>query len=146
MSRNGFRVLDSDLHVIEPRDLYERYLDPRYKARAPRPLDARQAYVSNWIVDGYGKVGDRGYEEHPLGTGPYRFKARRAGDSVSFEARSDWKTHWRVGANWAKHGAFKEIVFRKIPEVATRVATLRTGEQDIADLTPELIREGERAE
>jgi hypothetical protein len=25
MSRNGFRVLDSDLHVIEPRDLYERY-------------------------------------------------------------------------------------------------------------------------
>src|SRR5437016_14042432 len=54
MSRNGFRVLDSDLHVIEPRDLYERYLDPRYKARAPRPLDARQAYVSNWIVDGYG--------------------------------------------------------------------------------------------
>ena len=54
MSRNGFRVLDSDLHVIEPRDLYERYLDPRYRARAPRPLDARQAYVSNWIVDGYG--------------------------------------------------------------------------------------------
>ena len=42
MSRSGFRVLDSDLHVIEPRDLYERYLDPRYKARAPRPLDARQ--------------------------------------------------------------------------------------------------------
>ncbi len=54
MSRNGFRVLDSDLHVIEPRDLYERYLDPRYQPRAPRPLDARQAYVSNWIVDGYG--------------------------------------------------------------------------------------------
>src|SRR6266516_2571879 len=54
MSRNGFRVLESDLHVIEPRDLYERYLDPRYKARAPRPLDTRQAYVSNWIVDGYG--------------------------------------------------------------------------------------------
>src|SRR5262245_65877159 len=53
MSRNGFRILDSDLHVIEPRDLYERYLEPGYKGRAPRPLDARQAYVSNWIVDGY---------------------------------------------------------------------------------------------
>src|SRR5437667_5217757 len=37
----------------------------------------------------YGKVGDKGYEEHPLGTGPYRFKSRRAGDSVSFEARPD---------------------------------------------------------
>src|SRR5262249_62357556 len=47
----------------------------------------------------YQKVGDRGYEEHPLGTGPYRFKSRRAGDSMSFEARSDWNTHWRVGAH-----------------------------------------------
>jgi peptide/nickel transport system substrate-binding protein len=93
----------------------------------------------------YDKVGDRGYEEHPLGSGPYRFKARRAGDSVSFEARSDWKTHWRVGADWTKHGAFKEIVFRKVPEVATRVAMLRTGEADIAELTPEVIREVERA-
>ena len=93
----------------------------------------------------YEKVGDRGYEEHPIGTGPYRFKSRRAGDSVSFEARSDWKTHWRVSTHWAKHGAFKEIVFRKIPEVATRVATLRTGQADIAELTPEVIREVERA-
>ena len=53
MSKHGFRVFDSDLHVIEPRDLYERYLDPRYQARAPRPLDARLAYVSNWVVDGW---------------------------------------------------------------------------------------------
>src|SRR3989441_10126831 len=52
MSKQGFRVLDSDLHVIEPQDLYERYLDRRYARRAPRPLEARQAYVSNWIVDG----------------------------------------------------------------------------------------------
>src|SRR5207247_2795519 len=78
----------------------------------------------------YGKVGDKGYEEHPLGTGPYRFKSRRAGDSVSFDARSDWKTHWRGGTHWSKHGAFKAGVFTKIPEVATRVATLRTGQAD----------------
>src|SRR5262245_42039886 len=43
----------------------------------------------------YDKVGDRGYEEHPLGTGPYRFKSRRAGDSMSFEERSGWQSHWR---------------------------------------------------
>jgi predicted TIM-barrel fold metal-dependent hydrolase len=51
--KNGFRVLDSDLHVIEPRDLYERYLDPAYAARAPRPQDQNLAYVSRWSVDGY---------------------------------------------------------------------------------------------
>src|SRR5438309_2184965 len=76
MSRNGFRVLDSDLHVIEPRDLYERYLDPRYKARAPRPLDARQAYVSNWIVDGYGFP-------RPIGRGRPDAEARANADPVA---------------------------------------------------------------
>src|SRR5262249_42663770 len=93
----------------------------------------------------YDKTGDRGYEERPIGTGPYRFKARRAGDSVSFEARPDWKTHWRVGGLWTKQGAFQEIPCRKVPEVATRVAMLRTGQADIVELTPEVIREVERA-
>src|SRR5262245_14503868 len=93
----------------------------------------------------YDKVGDKGYEDHPLGTGPYRFSGRRAGDSVSFEIRGDWKTHWRGGPHWVKNGAFKEIVFKKVPEVATRVAMLRTGQADIVELTPEVIREVDRA-
>ena len=33
MSKAGFRVLDSDLHVIEPSDLYDRCLDPAYRDR-----------------------------------------------------------------------------------------------------------------
>jgi hypothetical protein len=28
MAKQGFRVMDSDLHVIEPRNLWEDYLDP----------------------------------------------------------------------------------------------------------------------
>src|SRR5438445_440085 len=93
----------------------------------------------------YDKVGDKGYDERPIGSGPYKLKAKRAGDAVTFEARADWRQHWRVGAEWARHGAFKEIIFRKIPEVATRVAVLRTGGADIAELTPEVMREVERA-
>lgn len=93
----------------------------------------------------YEKVGDRGYDDTPLGTGPYVFKARRSGDSISFEARADWKDHWRVKEHWAKHGAFKEIVFRKAPEVATRVAMLRTGQADIVELVSEVVREVEGA-
>ena len=93
----------------------------------------------------YDRVGDKGYEERPMGTGPYRFSSRRAGDSVTFEIRGDWKSHWRVGSHWAKNGAFREIVFKKVPEVATRVAMLRTGQADIVELTPEVIREVDRA-
>ena len=35
MAINGFRFFDSDLHVIEPADLWPRYIDPRFKDRAP---------------------------------------------------------------------------------------------------------------
>jgi predicted TIM-barrel fold metal-dependent hydrolase len=36
MAKNGFKILDSDMHVMEPPDLWERYIDSEFKARAPR--------------------------------------------------------------------------------------------------------------
>lgn len=36
MAKNGFKILDSDMHVMEPADLWERYIDEKFKARAPR--------------------------------------------------------------------------------------------------------------
>jgi uncharacterized protein len=36
MARNGFKVFDSDMHCVEPPDLWERYIDPKYRDRAPR--------------------------------------------------------------------------------------------------------------
>jgi uncharacterized protein len=36
MAKNGFKILDSDMHVMEPPDLWERYIDRKFKARAPR--------------------------------------------------------------------------------------------------------------
>jgi predicted TIM-barrel fold metal-dependent hydrolase len=36
MTRNGFKILDSDMHVMETPDLWERYIDEKFKARAPR--------------------------------------------------------------------------------------------------------------
>ena len=36
MAKNGFRVMDSDMHIVEPADLWERYIDPAFRDRAPR--------------------------------------------------------------------------------------------------------------
>ena len=36
--KNGFKILDSDMHLMEPVDLWERYIDVKYKADAPRGL------------------------------------------------------------------------------------------------------------
>ncbi len=49
MSRNGFHIVDSDLHVMEPHDLYEKYMDAEYRDRAPvwkvRPENGQMDFV-----------------------------------------------------------------------------------------------------
>src|ERR1051325_4903213 len=36
MAKNGFRVFDSDMHIMEPPDLWERYIDQKFRSIAPR--------------------------------------------------------------------------------------------------------------
>ncbi|MBM2812287.1 MAG: BarH protein [Chloroflexi bacterium] len=38
MARNGFQVFDSDMHIMEPPDLWERYIDPEFRSIAPRGI------------------------------------------------------------------------------------------------------------
>ena len=54
MSLRGHVICDSDLHVMEPPDLWERYIDPAYAHAAPRglsdiPRDMR-VRVKNHVV------------------------------------------------------------------------------------------------
>jgi hypothetical protein len=39
MAKNGFKAMDSDMHVFEPADLWQRYIDPKYADRAPVGLN-----------------------------------------------------------------------------------------------------------
>jgi predicted TIM-barrel fold metal-dependent hydrolase len=36
MAKHGYRVMDSDMHVFEPHDLYLKYMDPKWGDRVPR--------------------------------------------------------------------------------------------------------------
>ena len=36
MPKNGFKVLDSDMHILEPPDLWQRFIDSKFKDYAPR--------------------------------------------------------------------------------------------------------------
>ncbi len=44
--RNGFKVFDADAHVVEPRDLWERFLDKSYQARVSwrQPFDGMDRF------------------------------------------------------------------------------------------------------
>ena len=35
MARNGFKAMDCDMHVFEPADMWQRYIDPKFADRAP---------------------------------------------------------------------------------------------------------------
>jgi predicted TIM-barrel fold metal-dependent hydrolase len=37
--KNGFKAIDAEMHVMEPIDLWERYIDPEFKDRAPRRMN-----------------------------------------------------------------------------------------------------------
>ena len=51
MAKQGLKVLDSDMHCMEPADLWERYIEPAYKPFAPRGL---QEYIADLriVIDG----------------------------------------------------------------------------------------------
>ena len=36
MAKQGFKVFDSDMHIMEPPDLWERYIAPEFRSMAPR--------------------------------------------------------------------------------------------------------------
>ena len=57
MVKMGFRVLDSDLHIIEPPDLWQRYIEPEFRDRTPRGRTQGIADIQLTAPDG-GKWGD----------------------------------------------------------------------------------------
>ena len=50
--KRGFRVMDSDLHVIETGAVYESYLDARFRDTGPRYLGWSPANFPHWDVQG----------------------------------------------------------------------------------------------
>ncbi len=79
---------------------------------------------AGWIVPKayYEQVGPSGFKQKPIGAGPYRFVSQQAGTEVEFEAFTDY---------WRKTPSVKTLIMRGIPEVATRVALIQTGEVDL---------------
>lgn len=71
--------------------------------------------------------GDGFVAANPVGTGRYTFKEWQKGDHLTMSAHRSY---------WGGVPPIETIVFRPIPEPATRVAGLRTGELDVVDDVP----------
>lgn len=68
------------------------------------------------------KVGDQAFNQAVIGSGPYRLKSWQRGVGTTLEAND---------AYWRGRPPFRTVVFRAVPDPATRIADLRTGRADI---------------
>jgi peptide/nickel transport system substrate-binding protein len=102
-------------------------LHVRFKLKAPWP-DFLTFYTgasgAGWIVPKkyVEKVGDEGFKKAPIGAGPYRFVSFTPGVELVLEAYDHY---------WRKAPSVKRLVFKVIPDEATRLAALKRGEVDI---------------
>jgi peptide/nickel transport system substrate-binding protein len=113
----------------------------RFSLKAPWPdflLFYTNASGAGWIVPRkyVEKVGDEGFKKAPIGAGPYKFVSFTPGVELVMEA---FEQYWRKSPN------VKRLVFRSIPDEATRLAALKNGEVDIAysirgELAQQLLR------
>ena len=51
MAKNGFKIIDAELHVMEPVDLWEKYIDLDFRDRVPRRLNERRWDIRT-VVEG----------------------------------------------------------------------------------------------
>ncbi len=76
------------------------------------------------------------WARRPIGTGPYKVRDFRPDQSLVLEAHDEY---------WGGRPPLKSIRFVEVPETASRVNGLRSGEYDFAcDISPDQIAEVER--
>jgi peptide/nickel transport system substrate-binding protein len=80
--------------------------------------------------------GDDVFARKPVGTGPYKFVEQVVGSHIKMTAVDN---HWRIGVP-----KYKNVTFKLVPEETTRIALLRRGEVDVADVSRERVKELEK--
>jgi peptide/nickel transport system substrate-binding protein len=87
---------------------------------------------AGWVVPAkyYEQIGQSGFMQKPIGTGPYKLVSQQPGVRLEFEAFEDYYRPVHI----------KQLTMISVPEAATRVAMLERGEADIMYFVPgELI-------
>lgn len=76
-------------------------------------------------------MGDKAKSAYPVGTGPYKFTSYKHGEGAVLTANEDY---------WGDGPYFEQIKLSVLPEPATQVAALRSGQIQVApSLAPEFV-------
>lgn len=69
------------------------------------------------------QVGDKAFNAHPVGSGPYSLLEWRHGIGITLKRNPGY---------WGTPGVFETAQFRPVPDLSTRVADLQSGRADLA--------------
>lgn len=70
----------------------------------------------------YEEVGEDGYNENPIGTGPYKFVERVSGDHITLEAFDKY---------WQGEPEIKKVTFAVLSDTNTQMISLENGDIDV---------------
>jgi peptide/nickel transport system substrate-binding protein len=116
--------------VLQP-DTVRITLTRPFEALLRNLSSTKLAIVSPAAVAKYGAV----FGQHPVGTGPFRFAGLTQGTEIRLERNADYA--WAPPtASHAGPAYIEKLTFRNVPEQATRVAALKSGQVQVADLIP----------
>jgi peptide/nickel transport system substrate-binding protein len=105
-------------------------LKVRWHFKSPHPIFLiRSAQLFLLAPKYFKEKGDDYAAQNPVGTGPYKFVEWKKNQSITF---TKWDQYW----NKDKEGFYKNIVFRSIPEKATQIAELLSGNLDVIRAIP----------
>jgi peptide/nickel transport system substrate-binding protein len=102
------------------------------KTKYPSPTLLTYLTTLSVVPEAYVKqVGNAAFNLHPVGSGPYEFVSSIPGSQVVVKRNPDY---------WGAKPQIASVVFRAVPDIATRIADLQSGEAEIADsITPDSV-------
>ena len=117
--RRGFQDSLERVEVVDPHTA-------RFVLKNPWPAfftTARYGLAHIVPKNYYEKVGQKGFKEKPIGTGPFKLADWKAGEWTKFEANVDY---------WGQPPHIQTVTYRLVAEPFTRYAMIEKGEADIA--------------
>jgi hypothetical protein len=76
--RNGFKIVDTDSHMMEPEWLWERHMEDAYKSQAPRMGQAPGSGRRTFLVEGESFTREKG--KYPMAAPAFLKAAQKAMD------------------------------------------------------------------
>ncbi|MBP0614549.1 twin-arginine translocation signal domain-containing protein [Jiella sp. KSK16Y-1] len=82
------------------------------------------AFLTGYVMPKayYEKVGAEGFEQKPIGTGPYMVDEFQSNGFLRLKAHKDY---------WGGKPAFETVIFKFVPDASSRVAEIESGGSDV---------------